>query len=37
MNNLSAQTDLITTQIGPGDEKLVTVQVQENEEAHDKA
>lgn len=37
MTNHSAQTGLSTAQFGPGDEKLVTVQVHEDEEAHGKA
>lgn len=37
MTNHSAQTDLSTAQVGPSDEKLVAVQVQEDEEAHGKA
>jgi hypothetical protein len=36
MTNLSAQIDLSTAQVGNCGEKLVTVQVQESEEAHGK-
>lgn len=37
MTKLSVQPDLSTAQVGPGGEKLVTVQVQENEKTHGKA
>lgn len=37
MTNLSVQLDLSTEQVAPSDEKLVTVQVHEDEETHGKA
>ena len=37
MTKPSVQPDLSTAQVCPDDEKLVTVQVQENEETHGKA
>jgi len=37
MIGFSVQPDLSTAQVFPDDEKLVTVQVQENEETHGKA
>jgi|GEM_PF-1885544 hypothetical protein len=37
MIGFSVQPDLSTAQVCPDDEKLVTVQVQENEETHGKA
>lgn len=36
MTHHSAQTGLTTAQVGPGVKRLVTVQVQEDEEAHGK-